>query len=70
MDEGDYGQQVADFYLDLALQNRRSAQQTPSTSCYKCGIELSPHRVAHGTCIECQSRIERESLMFLKRQAI
>lgn len=70
MDEGDFAQREEERALERAMLNHMIGKQTPSQTCWECGIGLAGKRIEHGTCIECQEKIERQAGMYFKRQAL
>ncbi len=64
MDDGDYAIQDEEWAwrdLERRIAAARQHQAPRFASCQSCGLTLPTHRLAYGTCLECQREIERRA---------
>lgn len=71
MDEADRAQQDSEFYLDLALKQRKQHQGISANECEECGaaIPLVRQQAIQGvkTCVACAEVAEHISQQYQSR---
>lgn len=60
-DPNDLASDIEQANRDAAIEKTRNAARMRfATECRHCSDDLEPHRQVYGSCIDCQTRIEKQ----------
>ncbi|WP_410498123.1 hypothetical protein [Chitinibacter sp. S2-10] len=60
-DQNDLASDIEQAQREAALAKTRAAARMQfATECRHCGDDLEAHRQTYGSCIDCQTRIEKQ----------
>ena len=66
-DPNDLASDIEQANRDAAIEKTRSAARMRfATICRHCGDDLEAHRQVFGSCIDCQTRVEKQQKLGIR----